>query len=150
MSSSSHWHNSVFHTLHAPRPPWRIHNPRAQPRPPRASFFPGSPSPSSRVTWLGDEVSYGVKANKPGYSITPPDPTVKMCPHDPPYEPHIGSLLLIREAIWAVKQTCHSLFAAIWLLVNHTLSQSPCTVLLARNCLPLGLCKGTVTGLLKW
>ena len=70
MSSCSHWYNSIFHTLHAPRPPWRIHNPRAQPRPPRASFFPGSPSPSSRVTWLGAEVSYGVKASKPGYSIT--------------------------------------------------------------------------------
>ena len=70
MSSFSHWYNSIFHTLHAPRPPWRIHNPRAQPRPPRASFFPGSPSPSSRVTWLGAEVSYGVKASKPGYSIT--------------------------------------------------------------------------------
>ena len=71
MSSFSLWYNSIFHTLHAPRPPWRIHNPRAQPRPPRASFFPGSPSPSSRVTWLGAEVSYGVKASKPGYSITP-------------------------------------------------------------------------------
>ena len=70
MSSFSHWYNSIFHTLHAPRPPWRIHNPRDQPRPPRASFFPGSPSPSSRVTWLGAEVSYGVKASKPGYSIT--------------------------------------------------------------------------------
>ena len=74
MSSFSHWYNSNFHTQHAPRPPWRIHNPRAQPRPPRASFFPGSPSPSSRVTWLGAEVSYGVKASKPGYSITPPGP----------------------------------------------------------------------------
>ena len=70
MSSFSHWYNSIFHTLYAPRPAWRIHNPRAQPRPPRASFFPGSPSPSSRVTWLGAEVSYGVKASKPGYSIT--------------------------------------------------------------------------------
>ena len=71
MSSFPHWYNSIFHTLHAPRTTWRIHNPRAQPRPPRASFFPGSPSPSSRVTWLGAEVSYGVKASKPGYSITP-------------------------------------------------------------------------------
>ena len=39
MSSFPHWYNSIFHTLHAPRTTWRIHNPRAQPRPPRASLL---------------------------------------------------------------------------------------------------------------